>query len=43
MEVVRLEGVSKTYKNAEVPALEVSDLTVKEGEYISIRGGIWKR
>lgn len=38
MEVVRLEGVSKTYKNAEVPALEVSDLTVKEGEYISIRG-----
>lgn len=36
--MIRFEGVSKFYRNSELPALENIDLTINEGEFISIVG-----
>ncbi len=36
--MIRFEGVTKFYRNSELPALENIDLEIKEGEFISIVG-----
>lgn len=36
--MIRFEGVSKSYRNSELPALDNIDLEIKEGEFISIVG-----
>ncbi len=36
--MIRFEGVTKFYRNSELPALEGIDLEIKEGEFISIVG-----
>ena len=36
--MIRFEGVTKFYRNSELPALDNIDLEIKEGEFISIVG-----
>jgi len=36
--MIRFEGVTKSYKNSDLPALDSIDLEIKEGEFISIVG-----